>query len=276
MTRNPAVLLETDASIATIRLIDDKRMNPLDDAVIEGMADAIHRVREDKQVRAVILTGRGRGFSVGADLVHYRRLIDQPGTGGTLGEYVGGLMARMNPIIQALKNLPVPVVCAINGVAAGGGVGLALSGDLVVAAKSAYFYLPFFPSLGAVPDMGVTWILPRAIGYARTFGLALTGEKLPAQKAQEWGLIWSCVDDDRLEAESARLARQLATMPPHVIGEARAVFAAAATNTLAQQLDLERARQMELVNGESFFEGARAFSERRPPDFGSLIRVDAR
>ena len=270
MTQNPAVLFETDASIATISLTDDKRMNPLGDAVIEGMTDAVHRIREDKRIRAVILTGRGRGFCVGADLAHYRQLIDKPGASGALGEYVGGLMARMNLVVKALKDLPVPVVCAINGVAAGGGVGLALSGDLVVAAKSAYFYLPFFPSLGAVPDMGATWVLPRAIGYARTFGLALTGEKLPAEKAQEWGLIWACVDDDRLEAESARLARQLAAMPPHAIVEARAIFAAAERNTLAQQLDLERTRQMELLNGDSFAEGVRAFSERRPPDFGGL------
>src|SRR5690606_22161357 len=109
----------------------------------------------------------------------------------TLGQYVGQLMARMNPVLQALNELPVPVVCAVNGVAAGGGVGLALAGDVVIAAESSYFYLPFFPALGIVPDMGTTWVLPRAIGRARTFGLALTGEKLPAQKAQEWGLIWS-------------------------------------------------------------------------------------
>lgn len=179
-------------------------------------------------------------------------------------------MERMNPVVQALKELPVPVVCAINGVAAGGGVGLALAGDLVVAAKSSYFYLPFFPSLGAVPDMGATWALPRAIGRARALGLALTGEKLPAQTAQEWGLIWACVEDDRLETESRRLARRLAAMPRHSILEARAIFAAAETNTLAQQLDLERARQMELVDGESFAEGVRAFSERRQPDFGGL------
>ncbi|MGB6100186.1 MAG: enoyl-CoA hydratase-related protein [Comamonas sp.] len=272
MTQNPAVSFAIDASIAIISLTDDKRMNPLGDAVIEGMTDAVNRIREDKRVRAVILTGRGRGFCVGADLVHYRQLIDQPeaNADGTLGEYVGGLMARMNSVVKALKDLPVPVVCAINGVAAGGGVGLALAGDLVVAAKSSYFYLPFFPSLGAVPDMGATWVLPRAIGYARTLGFALTGEKLPAQKAQEWGLIWACVDDERLEAESIRLARQLAAMPAHAIGEARAIFAAAERNTLAQQLDLERTRQTELLNGDSFAEGVRAFSERRLPNFHGL------
>lgn len=242
-------------------------MNPLDDGVIDGLVDAVEQIRDDNEVRAVILTGRGRGFSVGADLAHYRSLIDKPDPDKSLGQYVGELMARMNPVIQSFKELPVPVLCAVNGVAAGGGVGLALAGDLVIAAKSAYFYLPFFPSLGAVPDMGVTWVLPRVIGLARTVGLALTGEKLPAQTAQEWGLIWACVEDDRLEAESRRLARQLAAMPSHAILDARAIFAAAQKNSLPEQLALERVRQMELLDGESFTEGVRSFAERRAPVF---------
>lgn len=265
--KKSAVLFEIGEGIATISLNDGDRMNPLGDEVIDGMIDAVGQVRDDRRVRALVLTGRGRGFCVGADLAHYRRLIDQPEAGRTLGRYVGGLMERMNPVVQALRDLPVPVVCAVNGPAAGGGVGLALAGDLVVAAKSSYFYLPFFASLGAVPDMGATWALPRAIGRARALGLALTGEKLPAQTAQEWGLIWACVEDDRLEAESRRLARQLAAMPSHAILEARAIFAAAEKNTLVQQLDLERSRQMELVDGESFAEGVRAFAERRAPVF---------
>jgi 2-(1,2-epoxy-1,2-dihydrophenyl)acetyl-CoA isomerase len=247
--KEPLVLFEIDEAIATISLNDGERMNPLDDEVIQGLIDALGRVRDDKRVRALILTGRGRGFCVGADLARYRELIDHPVPGQALSQYVGDLMARMNPVLQALKELPMPVVCAINGVAAGGGAGLALAGDVVIAAKSAYFYLPFFPSLGAVPDMGSTWVLPRAIGSARALGLALTGEKLPAQKALEWGLIWACVEDELLEAE------------------ARAVFAAAERNTLAQQLDLERARQIEMVDGQSFAEGVRAFSERRKPSF---------
>lgn len=262
------VLCDIDEGIVTITLNDGDRMNPLGEDVIEGMAAAIDKVRDDRRVRAVILTGSGRGFCVGADLAHYRRLMEQPDADRSLGQYVGALMARMNPVVQAFKELPVPVVCAVNGVAAGGGVGLALAGDLVVAARSAYFYLPFFPALGAVPDMGTTWALPRAIGRVRALGLALTGEKLPAQTAQEWGLIWACVDDERLDAESRRLARRLAAMPPHAIQEARAIFAAAETHTLARQLDLERARQMKLVDAESFAEGVRAFVERRAPDFG--------
>src|SRR5690606_7075267 len=122
-------------------------------------------------------------------------------------------------------------------------------------------------ALGLVPDMGTSWALPRAIGRARALGLALTGERLPAEQAQAWGLIWACVDDDLLEAEAWRLARQLAELPAHAVREARAVFAAAERDTLAQQLDLERERQMLLVEGDSFAEGVRAFSERRRPNF---------
>ncbi|MBN9427375.1 MAG: enoyl-CoA hydratase/isomerase family protein [Burkholderiales bacterium] len=265
--KEPLVQFEIDEAIATISLNDGDRMNPLGGEMIQGLTDAVARAREDKTVRAVILTGRGRGFCVGADLARYRELIDKPDPDCPLGQYVGELMTRMNPVVRTLNELPVPVVCAVNGVAAGGGMGLALAGDLVIAAKSSYFYLPFFPALGAMPDMGVTWALPRAIGRARALGLAITGEKLPAHKAQEWGLIWACVEDDRLQAEARRMAHALAAMPQHAILEARAIFAAAESNTLAQQLDLERSRQMELVGGESFAEGVRAFSERRKPVF---------
>ncbi len=267
--KQAAVLFDVDEGIATISLNDGDRMNPLGEEVVNGLINAVGRVSDDKNIRAVILTGRGRGFCVGADLTHYRSLIEKPDAGRTLGQYVGELMAQINPVVQALNELPVPVVCAVNGVAAGGGFGMALAGDLVVAAQSSYFYLPFFPALGAVPDMGATWVLPRAIGRARSLGLALTGEKLPAQTAKEWGLIWNCVEDDRLEAESRRLARQLAAMPHHAILEARSIFAAAEKNTLAQQLDLERRRQMDLVDGDSFSEGVRAFAERRSPVFPS-------
>jgi 2-(1,2-epoxy-1,2-dihydrophenyl)acetyl-CoA isomerase len=173
-----------------------------------------------------------------------------------------------NEIVKALRTLPVPVVCAVNGVAAGGGVGLALAGDIVIAARSAYFYLPFVPALGIVPDMGSSWALPRAIGRARSVGLALTGHKLAAEKAAEWGLIWACVDDDRLQAEAMQLARQMAELPAHAVGEVRALFSAAEGNALETQLALECARQRQLIDGESFAECLRAFSERRKPAFG--------
>ena len=263
----PPVLFETDEAVATIRLNDGLRMNPLCDGMVQGLRDAVERVRDDRSLRALVITGQGRGFCVGADLASYREMLEQPAAGPRLAEHIGDLMARMNPVLLSLKELPVPVVCAVNGAAAGGGAGLALAGDVVIAAKSAFFYLPFVPALGIVPDMGSSWVLPRAIGRSRAIGLSLLAPRLTAQQALEWGLIWGCVDDDALQAEAQRLARQLAGLPPGAVLEARAIFAAAERNTLAQQLDLERTRQMALVGGPSFAEGVRAFAERRKPDF---------
>jgi len=265
-----SVSWETQDHIATITLTDEARMNPLGDACVAGLEQAVAQIRHEAVARVLILTARGRGFSVGADLAEYRRRIDDPAQRAVLGPYVGELMARMNQIILDLKALPIPVVCAVNGVAAGGGAGLALAGDLVIAARSAYFYLPFVPALGAVPDMGLSWLLPRGLGRTRALGLALTGEKLSAARAHEWGLIWSCVEDEDLPAEAMKLARRLAAMPPQAIQEARAIFDAAEANDLGAQLAMERSRQMLMVQTDAFAEGVRAFSERRAPDFWSL------
>jgi 2-(1,2-epoxy-1,2-dihydrophenyl)acetyl-CoA isomerase len=268
MTQQPWVLYGLEEGVATLTLNDGARMNPLSEELLADLVAAIDRVRDDRQVKAVVLTAQGRAFCAGADLAHYKQRIEAPEPGRSLGQYVGSLMdQRVNPIVLGLRELPVPVVCAINGAAAGGGFGLALAGDLVIAARSAYFYLPFFTALGVVPDMGSSWAMPRALGRARSLGLALTGEKLPAQKAADWGLIWDCVEDGALQAEALRLARQLAALPSHAVQEARALFAAAETNTLAQQLALERQRQGELIDGDSFSEGVRAFTERRKPVF---------
>ena len=268
MTTSSWVRLDVAEGIATLTLDDAARMNPLGDELTPALRDGIERVRDDRSVRALILTGSGRGFCVGADLTHYRQRLAQPDPDQTLGAYVGTLMQdEANPLLLGLRELPVPVVCAINGAAAGGGVGLALAGDIAIAARSAYFYLPFVPALGLVPDMGSSWVMPRAIGRARALGLALTGDRLPAQKAADWGLIWDCVDDGELKAEARRLALRLAAMPAHAVAEARALFAASEANTLAQQLALECARQQVLIDCDSFAEGVRAFSERRAPVF---------
>lgn len=261
------VLYAVGDTIATVTLNDGARMNPLGAEIIAGLRDAVARIRADRSVGAVVLTGVGRAFSVGADLAEYRAMIDAPQPDRTLGQHIGALMADLNAVIADLKALPVPVVVAINGVAAGGGAGLALAGDMVIAARSAYFYLPFLPSLGVVPDMGVAWVMERTIGRARAMGLALTGNRLQAEQAVGWGLIWACVDDDRLQQEAVRLARQLAAMPAHAVAEARALFASAETASLADQLAYERTRQIVLADGTSFAEGVRAFAERRKPVF---------
>jgi 2-(1,2-epoxy-1,2-dihydrophenyl)acetyl-CoA isomerase len=261
------VLYAVADTIATVTLNDGARMNPLGADIIAGLRDAVARLRGDRSVRALILTGAGRAFSVGADLADYRKMVDAADPDRTPGPHIGGLMAGLNAVIADLKALPVPVVVAINGAAAGGGAGLALAGDMVIAARSAYFYLPFLPSLGVVPDMGVAWVMERTIGRARAMGLALTGNRLGAEQAAGWGLIWACVDDDRLQQEAVLLARQLAAMPVHAVAEARALFASAETASLADQLAYERTRQMVLADGASFAAGVRAFAERRKPAF---------
>lgn len=263
-----SVLFQVKDSVAVITLNEGERMNPLTEALQAGLLDAIARVKQDRSIRAVLLTANGRGFCSGADLKDFGRRADELPAGDSLGQYVGRMMEKSgNPILHGLRNLPVPVVCAVNGAAAGGGFGIALAGDIVLAARAAFFYLPFVPALGIVPDMGASWTLLRSIGRARSLGLTLTGEKLSAEKAVEWGLIWGCVDDDQLQPEAMRLARQLAALPGHAITETRALFDAAEVNTLERQLDLEGARQGALIDGESFAEGVRAFAERRKPIF---------
>ncbi|HEY8358736.1 MAG TPA: enoyl-CoA hydratase-related protein [Ramlibacter sp.] len=262
-----SVLFTVQDGIATLTLNEGERMNPLTPELQEGCLAALQQVRDEKSIRALLLTARGRGFCVGADLADFSKRAAQPGA-GSLGEYVGKMLEDSgNPIMAGLRSLPVPVVCAVNGVAAGGGVGLALACDMVIAARSAYFYLPFVPALGLVPDMGASWMLPRAVGRSRALGLALTGHKLGAEQAAAWGLIWACVDDDQLQAEAGKLAAQLAGLPAHAIEETRALFAASEGNDFTQQLTLERTRQQELIDGEAFAEGVRAFGERRKPVF---------
>lgn len=260
-------LLDVSDGIATITLNDGARLNPLGQELIADLGSVVGQINNDQRIRAVIMTGIGRAFSVGADLADYKEMVALPEPKPDLGTHIGELMAALNTVILDLKTLPIPVVVAINGPAAGGGVGLALAGDMSIAARSAYFYLPFLPSLGVVPDMAVSWVMTRTVGRARGLGIALTGDKLSAEKAAEWGLIWACVDDNRLHTKALDLAKQLAQLPAHAILEARALFASAETSSLAGQLAYERSRQVELARGASFTEGILAFSERRKPVF---------
>jgi 2-(1,2-epoxy-1,2-dihydrophenyl)acetyl-CoA isomerase len=177
-----------------------------------------------------------------------------------------------NPLIEELRALPIPVVCALNGATAGAGVGLALASDLVVAARSAYLYLPFLPRLGIVPDLGTTWFLERLTGRGRAMGLALLGERLSAEDAVRWGLAWACVDDTALPTEALTLARRLARLPAGAALEARRAFDAAAGNTLAAQLAYEAQRQRELIDRPEFAEGVSAFMEKREPTFSARGR----
>lgn len=266
------VIFEAADGVAVLTLADGERMNTLTGPLLRGCLDALERVRADASIRSLVLTARGRAFCAGADLGELGACSSGPDP-QTPGQYVGKLLDEYGTaLVTGLRSLPVPVVCAVNGVAAGGGVGLALAADLVIAARSAYFYLPFVPSLGLVPDLGATWALPRAIGGARALGLALTGRKLSAEAAAQWGLVWECVDDADLQPHAMALARQLAALPAHAIEEARAMFAASERNDLRAQLALERDRQSELADRASFAEGLKAFAERRAPVFRGRMR----
>lgn len=258
------VLYDVDDGVATLTLNLPDKLNPIAWDLQLALRDALARVADDRSVRALVLTGAGKAFCAGADLSAMRA----PETGKTLGDETADWMQQLsNPIVSALRNLPVPTVCAVNGPAAGAGVGLALACDVVLAARSAYFYLSFLPRLGLVPDLGCTWFIPRRVGPARAMGMALLDERVGAEKAAQWGLIWDCVDDDLLLFEAQKTAQRLARLPAHAAQEARAAFAAGERHTLDEQLHYESERQRELVMKPSLAEGVAAFLEKRPAVF---------
>ena len=258
------VLYELNEGIATLTLNLPSKLNPIALDLQQQLRECFARVRSDSQVRAVLLTGAGKAFCVGADLSAMR----PPEDGKTLGDQTADWMQAMsNPLIQELRELPVPVVCAVNGPAAGAGVGLALACDIVVAARSAYFYLPFLPKLGIVPDLGCTWFIPRRVGPARALGMALLDEKLDADTAAQWGLIWAAIDDGPLLLEALKIAQRLARLPVHAVHEARRAIERSERHTLSEQLHYESERQRELIEQPSFAEGVMAFLQKRAPVF---------
>lgn len=263
----PAVLFDVVDGIATLTLNEASQMNPISAGMRQACLQVLERVRDDDTVHALILTGSGKAFCSGARLSDFHP--DRPADPGrSAGRVIGDMMADAgNPLVSGLRGLRVPVVCAVNGAAAGGGVGLALAADVVIAARSAFFYLPFAPALGLVPDMGASWVLPRTVGRARALGLTLLGDRLSAQDAADWGLVWACVDDAELTGSALAIAQRLARLPGHAIHEVRALYEQAGNNTFEQQLDLERDRQMTLADRPAFAEGVRAFLEKRAPRF---------
>ncbi|WP_279214742.1 enoyl-CoA hydratase-related protein [Delftia acidovorans] len=275
MNSSPAVRMErhgnngNNAEIALIVLQDSARMNPLGRPLQLRLRELLAEVREDTSLRALVLTAEGRGFCVGADLSSMGGA--QGGAqadGRTLGAQTADKMQQLsNRLILDLQQLPVPVVCAINGAAAGAGVGLALAGDVALAARSAYFYLPFLPRLGIVPDLGTTWFIERRLGRARALGLSLLGDRLGAQQAADWGLVWACVDDEALREQALATAARLARLPAGAVLEAHRALDHAAASTLEQQLHYEAERQRELVGAPAFMEGVQAFMQKREPVF---------
>jgi 2-(1,2-epoxy-1,2-dihydrophenyl)acetyl-CoA isomerase len=264
-TSDPDILLdERDGDVAILSFNIPSRLNPLTVPLQQALRARLAQLRDDNEVRAVVLTGAGRAFCVGADLSS----MSGGEPGASLGQQTADTMeALSNRLIEDLRSMPCPVVSAVNGAAAGAGVGVALAADVVLAARSAYFYLPFMPSLGIVPDLGTTWFLERFVGRARAVGLSMLGERLSAEQAAQWGLIWSCVDDAQLRDTALSVAHRLARLPAHAAREIRAAYDSAGTQPLVEQMRYEAQRQRELIDRPEFAEGVRAFMEKRAPDF---------
>jgi 2-(1,2-epoxy-1,2-dihydrophenyl)acetyl-CoA isomerase len=263
------IRMERDGAIAVITLDNPGRRNALSRPMQLGLGTLLAQVRDTPAIRAVLLTAAGEAFCAGADLAG--NAIPPGDEHLTRGQSTRKVMQELsNPLIAGLRELPVPVVCAVPGVAAGAGVGIALACDVVVAARSAYFYLPFVPKLGIVPDLGTTWFMEKLAGRGRATALTLLGGRLPAEQAERWGLVWSCVEDARLRDDAMAIARQLAKLPAHAALETRRAYEAAGRNDLPAQLQYEADRQAELIDRPEFEEGVRAFLEKREPDFSRL------
>ena len=255
----PSVLISTEAGVMTVTLNRPDKLNAFVAEMHGLLRDAMTRAETDASIRAVLLTGAGRGFCAGQDLGE--RDMSNPNL--DLG---GGLDANYNPYIRRMRALPKPVVCAVNGIAAGAGANLALACDIVLAARSAYF-LQAFAKIALVPDCGGTYWLPRLAGTARAMGMAMLAERVGAEDAERWGLIWKCVDDAQLMDEAIAMAHSLAAGPTHTYGTIKKAIYASATNTLDQQLDLERDLQREVGRHTDYREGVAAFLEKRKPSF---------
>lgn len=258
------VQVDVSAGIATIKLDDPASRNGLSVPMQQQLLDALAGLAGRGDVGALVLTGAGKAFCAGANLTG----MDQGADGMSVGQRGADLLEQLaNPLIMALQALPMPVLCAVNGAAAGAGMSVALACDIVLAGRSAFFLAPFLPRLGILPDLGATWLLPHMAGRARSLGIMLLGERLAAQQACDWGLIWAVVDDDQLLQHARATALRLARAPAHSALEARRALAAAATNSLAEQLNYEVQRQRDLLDRPAFAEGVRAFFEKREPVF---------
>jgi 2-(1,2-epoxy-1,2-dihydrophenyl)acetyl-CoA isomerase len=259
------LLFERRDGIAYVTLNRPDRLNALNLPLITDLRAAAAAIDSDHDIRAVLLTGSGRAFCSGADLMGDDFLNDSE---RSLGENIRSrLQEHFNPMVNAWYQLRAPVVVAVNGVAAGAGVSMALVGDIVLAARSATFLQLFAPKLGLMPDLGSTFHLPRLVGSARAKGLALLGDALTATDAANWGLIWACVEDGALQAQAQSIARRFAAGPTQAFQRIKAVFNVELPRTLGEQLAVEAVAQAELGDTQDFAEGVQAFRHKRAPTF---------
>jgi 2-(1,2-epoxy-1,2-dihydrophenyl)acetyl-CoA isomerase len=256
-----SILVSQDAGVLSVTLNRPDKLNAFNPEMHRQLREALERARDEAEVRAVLLTGAGRGFCAGQDLSE--RNVSADAAPMDLSVSLG---SNYNPLVRRMRELPKPIVCALNGVAAGSGANIALACDLVIAARSASL-VQSFSKLGLVPDSGGTYFLPRLAGSARAMGLALLGDKLTAEQAERWGLIWKVVDDAALLSEAGAMARTLAAGPTKGYGLTKKALHASWTNSLDAQLDLERDLQREAGFADDYREGVAAFLQKRKADY---------
>lgn len=257
---DPVLLVDRRDGWVKLTLNRPTRLNAFDEALHTALAAALDEAAADEACRAVLLTGAGRGFSAGQDLAAVPSAVDgAPDLGGVVERFY-------NPLILRLHRLAKPVVCAVNGVAAGAGANLAFACDIVLAARSAKF-LQAFAAIGLVPDSGGTWALPRLVGDARARALMMLGEPMTAEQAVSWGAIWKVVDDEALMAEAERLTAHLATQPTFALGLTKDALNHSSTSSLEAQLHRECDFQRRCGRTDDYAEGVAAFTAKRPPVF---------
>lgn len=254
------ILLARDNGLATLTFNAPDRLNAVSRKMIAEIKTCWEELAADDTVRAVLITGAGRGFCAGADLA------DPDRAAGATADSGAALDKYFNPVIRLMRTIPKPIVAAVNGVAAGVGMSFALASDIAIAGKSASF-LQAFARIGLLPDGGSTWFLPRLVGDQRARALAMLAPQIPAEKAKEWGLIWDVVDDAALMTTATEAARKLASGPTLALARIKGVLAQAGGNDLSTQLDVERDYQRELGRSDDFREGVAAFLAKRKPDF---------
>jgi 2-(1,2-epoxy-1,2-dihydrophenyl)acetyl-CoA isomerase len=255
------VTLEFDGSVAILKLDHPEVMNAVSMDMLGGLAEALDAIDDRRaEVRCLVLTGAGRAFCAGANL--QGRDNQKPGRSNAGATLETGY----HPILRRLRNLHCPIVTSVNGAAAGAGMSFALMGDMILCARSAYF-LQAFRRIGLVPDCGSTWLLPRLVGKARSVELSLMGERLPAEKALEWGLVNRVYDDASLMEETMKLAQELANGPTIALSLIRKLYWESEDNSFEEQLDLEQRSQREAGAAEDFKEGVSAFLAKRPAKF---------
>lgn len=256
-----SILFQVEAGVAVITLNRPKQLNSFNPEMHKALKRALKQAEADDSVRAVLLTGAGRGFCAGQDLNdrNVNSGAEMPDLGESIEKYY-------NPLIKQISNMPKPVIAAVNGVAAGAGANIAFACDIVFAAQSASF-IQAFCKIGLVPDSGGTWVLPRLIGSARAKALILLGDKVTASQAQEWGMIWQCVEDEALIETAMSVANHLATQPTKGLGFIKHALNHSSENSLEDQLNMEKDLQRLAGQTDDYREGIAAFFDKRAPEF---------